>query len=164
MIIQINPCSIRCTFNAPLACWGGRQSYRNAVSVASHRSAFARHAVPCRTRQHRPHNNLSFRCLTKSAKRWRKRPLNAVKEAAPTETTAPSFATLPRDVEQRFASLTEWIVFSDLHVHQRHSPHWREALDSVRSAAEERQAGCIFLVRACLLPINCRYMTFDHSS
>ena len=61
--------------------------------------------------------------------------------------TEHSFASLPQDVEQRFKGIERWIMFSDLHVHQRHSPHWKSALDCVRSAAAERQAGCLFLVR-----------------
>lgn len=40
-----------------------------------------------------------------------------------------------------------WIVFSDLHVHQKYEPHWQQALDDVHALAKDRDAGVLFLVR-----------------
>ena len=40
-----------------------------------------------------------------------------------------------------------WIVFSDLHVHQKYEPHWQRALQDVHSLAQERGAGILFLVQ-----------------
>jgi hypothetical protein len=70
-----------------------------------------------------------------------------------------NFATLPKEVEQRLEACRRWVVFSDLHVHQRHSPYWRDALAAVQAAASELQAGCIFLVRHATV----HYMRSPHA-
>lgn len=46
-----------------------------------------------------------------------------------------------------FSGVKRWIVFSDLHVHQRFDPYWLDSLNSVSKIATEHNAGCIFLVR-----------------
>jgi hypothetical protein len=50
-------------------------------------------------------------------------------------------------LEAKLASVDRWLVFSDLHVHQKYDPHWQEALRSVHDLASQHSAGVLFLVR-----------------
>lgn len=59
----------------------------------------------------------------------------------------PSLVEASADVVDYFSSINRWVVFSDLHVHERYTPHWRSCLHSVSQIATEYNAGCIFLVR-----------------
>lgn len=76
----------------------------------------------------------------------------AVAEQAATEQSAAAAAfTRNPALEQKLASRDRWVVFSDLHVHQKFEPHWQEALVSVHDLATKHSAGVLFLVR----PHNC---------
>lgn len=57
------------------------------------------------------------------------------------------FVQASPETSELFSSVKRWIVFSDLHVHQRFHPHWRSSLNSVSKIASAHNAGCIFLVR-----------------
>jgi hypothetical protein len=44
------------------------------------------------------------------------------------------------------AQADKWIVFSDLHVHQKFEPYWQNALAEVHALATAKRAGVLFLV------------------
>ena len=52
---------------------------------------------------------------------------------------------LSPELENKLKSVKSWIVFSDLHVHERHEPQWQQALDVVDKLAREHNSGCLFL-------------------
>eukprot|EP00892_Ulva_mutabilis_P005450 jgi/Ulvmu1/3277/UM151_0025.1 len=64
---------------------------------------------------------------------------------SPDAAVAQSFLEPEAQDVERFSTIKRWIVFSDLHVHQRFDPYWRDSLHSVSAIAAEHNAGCIFL-------------------
>lgn len=66
----------------------------------------------------------------------------------------PSLVEASVDVVNYFSYINRWILFSDLHVHERYSPHWRSSLNSVSQIATQYDAGCIFLVRGHMVFID----------
>ena len=75
-------------------------------------------------------------------------PASAAQQGALDVATAADDSALAR----KLAAAARWIVFSDLHVHHKFDPHWREALAEVDRIATEHSAGVLFLVRQCCAP------------
>jgi hypothetical protein len=53
---------------------------------------------------------------------------------------------LSRRKARLYEDVRQWIVFSDLHVHERYAPHWKDALQEIAGLLGLYNAGCIFLV------------------
>lgn len=50
-------------------------------------------------------------------------------------------------LKSKIEAVEKWIVFTDLHVHERNDGHWEAALATVEELAMQHNAGCLFLVR-----------------
>lgn len=69
-------------------------------------------------------------------------------------------------LKSKIEAVEKWIVFTDLHVHERNDGHWEAALATVDELATQHNAGCLFLVRTgkpcsikgCKNPAVCQWL------